>query len=376
MHVKIKKLILFFAAVVLLNLYACKKVIQVAITPPLPPAVTDTTTLKGVAAFKIGAAIDVNLLQTDPRYKNTLLTQESSITIENAVKWLTVHPLQNIFDFSGGDYIADFCMANNKRLHGHCLIWYQSNPDWLNNFTGDSLAWENLFKAHIQTVVAHYKGKATSWDVVNEAFHDGDGTLRVQDINPGDNFDDGCIWARHLGADYIARAFLYAHEADPGALLFYNEYGQEWSDAKTASVINMVNDFKARGIPINGLGLQMHTDINTSNDGITKAIQKLEATGLLVHISELDISVNPSNDQALTFSTDLQNKQADKYAFIANQYKTLVPPAQQYGITTWNVGDQDSWIRTYLMHKDWPLMFDDDYRKKPCYFSFRDAVKN
>ena len=375
-QVKMKNSKLFLVAVILLSSYACKKQNPTAITPTLPPVVTDTTTLKGVATFKIGAAIDVYRLQTDPLYKNTLLYQQSSITIENAVKWTTVHPSQNSFNFSGGDYITDFCMANNKRLHGHCLIWYTANPDWLNKFTGDSLAWENLFKTHIQTVVAHYKGKATSWDVVNEAFHDEDGTLRVQDIKPGDNFDDGCIWARHIGVDYIARAFLYAHEKDPDALLFYNEYGQEWSDAKTTSIINMVNDFKARGIPISGLGLQMHIDINASNDGIVKAIQKLAATGLLIHISELDVSVNPSNNQALTFSTDLQKKQADKYAFLATQYKTLVPKAQQYGITTWNVGDKDSWIRTYIKHNDWPLLFDDNYARKTCYFSFRDAVKN
>ena len=375
MRVKIKYLILFFAEVILLSSYACKKQNPVTIIPPLPPVVNDTTTLKGVSAFKIGAAIDVYRLQTDSLYKNTLLNQHSSITIENAVKWQTVHPSQNSFDFSGGDYIADFCKANNKRLHGHCLIWYQANPDWLNIFTGDSLAWENLFKTHIKTVVAHYKGKATSWDVVNEAFHDADGTLRVQDIRAGNNLDGGCIWAQHIGADYIARAFLYAHEADPDALLFYNEYGQEWNDAKTSSIINMVNDFKARGIPISGLGLQMHTDINASNDGIAKAIQKLATTGLLIHISELDVSVNQSNDPALSYSTDLQKKQADKYAFIATQFKTL-PKAQQYGITTWNVGDKDSWIRNYLKHQDWPLLFDDNYAKKPCYFSFRDAVKN
>lgn len=376
MNVKTRKSILYAAIVTLLNCYGCKKQHIDAVNPPLPPAVIDTTTLKGVAAFKIGAAIDVYRLQTDQLYKNTLLKQQSSITIENAVKWTSVHTSQNSFDFSGGDYIADFCIANNKRLHGHCLIWYAANPEWLNNFTGDSLAWENLFKTHIQTVAAHYKGKATGWDVVNEAFHDEDGTLRVQDVNQTDNYDDGCIWARHLGVDYIARAFEYAHEADPDALLFYNEYGQEWSDAKITSIINMVNDFKARGIPINGLGLQMHTDINASNDGIINAIQTLAATGLLIHISELDISVNTSNNQALAFSADLQKKQADKYAFLATQYKTLVPAAQQYGITTWNVGDKDSWIRTYIMHKDWPLLFDDNYEKKSCYFSFRDAVKN
>jgi endo-1,4-beta-xylanase len=340
------------------------------------PSPTDTTTLKNVAPFKVGAAIDVSLLQNNSLYRNTLLLQESSITTENALKWPSVHPSQNNFDFSGGDFIANFCATNNKRLHGHCLIWYQSNPDWLNNFTGDSVVWETLFKTHIQTVVAHYNGKVASWDVVNEAFHDNDGSLRVNDINSTDNFDDGCIWARHLGRDYIARAFIYAHEADSSALLFYNDYGQEWSEIKTDSILAMVNNLKSRNIPINGLGIQMHTDINASADGITNAFQKLTATGLLIHISELDVSVNTANDQSVNFSPALAQQQADRFAFIVHQYKSIVPLAQQYGITTWNIGDADSWIRTYLKHKDWPLLFDDNYARKPAFYSFRNALIN
>jgi endo-1,4-beta-xylanase len=336
----------------------------------------DTTTLKGVSPFKIGAAIDPFKLQTDAAYRKVLMEQENSITIENAVKWPTIHPTENSFDFTGGDYIADFCRLNDKRLHGHCLIWYSSNPAWLTNFVGDSLAWESLFKTHIQTVVAHYRGKAKSWDVVNEAFRDEDGTLRVLDRFPNDNFDDGCIWARHLGTDYIARAFKYAHEADPAALLFYNEYGQEWKDAKTVAIVNMVNDFRARGIPIHGIGLQMHTNINSSNAGITMAFQKLAATGLQIHISELDVQVNPSNNQSALYTADLQTRQSDKYAFIATEYKRLIPTSQQYGITTWNVGDKDSWIRSYLMYKDWPLFFDDNYERKTCFYVFRNAIKN
>ncbi len=350
-----------------------KKGISNTTTPPLP---IDTTTLKNIAPFKIGAAIDVSLLQNNIYYRNILLQQNSSITTENTLKWPSVHPSQNQFDFTGGDYIESFCKDNGKRMHGHCLVWYQSNPDWLNNFTGDSADWENLFKTHIQTVVAHYKGKATGWDVVNEAFHDEDGSLRVNDISAGDNFDDGCIWARHLGRDYIARAFIYAHEADPEALLFYNDYGQEWSVQKTDSIIAMVNDLKARAVPIHGLGLQMHTDINASEDGITIAFQKLTATGLLIHISELDVSVNAANDQSATFTAALSQQQAARYAFIVHQYKQLVPAKQQYGITTWNVSDGDSWIRTYLLRKDWPLLFDDNYKKKPAYTSFRDALIN
>jgi endo-1,4-beta-xylanase len=211
--------------------------------------------------------------------------------------------------------------------------------------------------------------------VVNEALND-DGSLRINDLNHSNSYDDGSIWARHLGRDYVARAFLYAHEADPSALLFYNDYGEEWSDRKTDSIIAMINNFKARGIPINGLGLQMHTHINASEEGIKRAFQKAAATGLLIHVSELDIGVNPSNDPSVNFSDVLAQKQANKYAFIVQQYKKFIPPAQQYGITTWDVGDADSWLVTELKRKDWPLLFDSSYTKKAAYFSFRNALVN
>ena len=362
-----------FIISLLLFAWSCKKN-HVAPTPQTPS--TDTTTLKNVSPFKIGAAIDVSLLKNNTAYRNILLQQHSSITTENTLKWPAVHPQQDAFDFSGGDYIASFCAANDKRLHGHCLIWYQSNPGWLNNFVGDSAAWEQVFKTHIQTVAGHYKNIVTGWDVVNEAFHDQDGSLRVQDVTAGDNFDDGCIWARRLGREYIARAFQYAHEADPAALLFYNDYGQEWSERKTDSIIAMAKSFISNSVPIHGLGIQMHTDINASADGITRAIKSLAATGLMIHISELDVRVNPSNNPAVLFSADLAKKQADRFSFIVQQYKLWVPKAQQYGITTWNVGDKDSWIRSYLKRNDWPLLFDDNYARKPAYTSFRSSLMN
>ena len=369
-----KKISSVIWCIFLLSTFSCTKKVTNTPEPPLPPV--DTTTLKNVSPFKVGAAIDVYLLQNNSTYRNVLQQQHSSITTENALKWPGVHPAENTFDFSGGDYIANFCATSNKRMHGHCLIWYTANPDWLNQFSGDSLAWETLFKTHIQTVVAHYKGRATGWDIVNEAFHDEDGSLRVNDITTTDSFDDGSIWARHLGRDYIARAFVYAHEADPDALLFYNDYGQEWNIRKTDSIIAMVNEFKTRNIPISGLGLQMHTDINVSADGITTALQKLAATGLLIHISELDVSINTANDPSVNFSAALAQQQADRFAFIVHQYKSIVPPGQQYGITTWNVGDADSWIRTYLHQKDWPLLFDDNYTRKMAFYSFRNALIN
>ena len=326
------------------------------------------------APFKIGAAVGVNLLKNNSNYRNIISKEFSSVTTENTLKWQAVHPSKDVFDFSGGDVIAQFCSTNNKRMHGHCLVWYQSIPHWVQNFTGDSLAWEQLFKDHIQKVAAHYKGKATSWDVVNEAFHDEDGSLRVQDVNANDKKDDGCLWARHLGRNYIARAFIYAHEADPNAKLFYNDYGQESNDKKTDSIVAMAQNFKAKGVPINGLGIQMHININTSKEGIVKAFQKLAATGLLIHISELDISVNPKGDSTIQFTPALAQQQAAMFAYVVQQYKNIVPAAQQYGITIWNVTDKDSWLRSFYKRKDWPVLFDDDYAKKPAYYSFKDAL--
>jgi endo-1,4-beta-xylanase len=351
--------------------YDCKKE-STAITI----SENDTTPLKDVAPFKVGASVVVPLLQNDSAYRKTVLQQYSSITPANTLKWYVVRPSENVFDFSGGDYVADFCAATGKRMHGHCLIWYLGNPDWLNHFTGDSAAWENLFKTHIQTVVGHYKGRATSWDVVNEAFNDIDGSLRVNDIDPSNNYDDGSIWARHLGRDYVARAFMYAHEADPSALLFYNDYGEEFNDRKADSILAMINNFKARGIPINGLGIQMHTNIIASEDGIKKAFQEIAATGLLIHVSELDVGVNPSNNPSAMLTDALEQKQADMFAFIVQQYKRLIPTNQQYGITTWDVGDADSWLVTELKRKDWPLLFDSNYIRKKAYFSFRNALVN
>jgi endo-1,4-beta-xylanase len=199
---------------------------------------------------------------------------------------------------------------------------------------------------------------------VNEAIRDDDGSLRNKDVNPG----DGSIWRRHLGPDYIARAFQYAHEADPGALLFYNDYGQEWGGVKLDSMISLVMRLKNKGVPINGIGMQMHIDINVDTAGITRALKRLASTGLKVHISELDVSVNPNNDANIDFTTALQLKQAALYRFIAEIYRATVPPGQEYGITTWEFCDADSWIPSFFNRKDWPLPFDADYQKKPAYF--------
>ncbi len=340
--------------------FGCAKKEQTTIDPPVTPPVTTAGTLKDLP-FPFGAAVNASLLRSSAPYKALVVKEFGSITAENAMKFNATHPAENTFTFTDADEIVALAQANGKRIHGHTLNWYKSLPAWVTNFQGDTQAWENLLKTHIQTVVARYKGKVASWDVVNEAFED-DGTLR------------NSIWVQKLGTDYIARAFQYANQADPDALLFYNDYGHEYSATKRTAILNLVNNLKSRGIPIHGIGLQMHTRYNQTDANITSAITSAAATGLKVHISELDIALNPDNIPNLTYTTTLADLQSAKYKFVVKTFYSI-PKAQQYGITTWNVTDGDSWIPTEYSRPDWPLPFDKTYARKAAYQGILDGVK-
>lgn len=344
------------------SLFSCSKRKFTSIDPGVTAIVVNpvNVTLKDMP-FKFGAAVSAGLLRSNASYKALVVKEFSSLTAENAMKFATVHPSENTYNWTDADEIVALAQANGKRIHGHTLNWYKSLPAWVTNFSGDTQAWENLLKTHIQTVVAHFKGKVSSWDVVNEAFED-DGAYR------------NSIWVQKLGTDYIARAFQYANQADPNALLFYNDYGHEYSAAKRTAILNLVTNLKSRGIPIHGMGLQMHTRYNQTDANITSAITTAAATGLMVHISELDVALNPDNNPTLTYTTILAEQQTSKYKFIVKTYYAI-PKAQQYGITTWNVTDADSWIPTEYNRPDWPLPFDATYQRKAAYQGILDGVK-
>lgn len=356
---KVSTVTKFILSVSLLTFSCAKnKATSIEPTPTLPVV---ETTLKTAMPFPMGAAVNVNLLKSNSNYRNLVAKEFNSITAENAMKFATVHPSRDVYNFADADYLIDFAKTNGKRMHGHTLNWYKSLPDWVTNFQGTTADWENLLKTHIQTVVGHFKGKVVSWDVVNEAI-DEDGTMR------------NSIWLQKLGADYIGRAFQYAHEADPDALLFYNDYGHEYAPTKRTAILNLVTGLKNKGIPIDGIGLQMHTRLTQSDANLASAINLAAATGLKIHISELDIALNPDNNQALTYTSALGEQQAAKYKFIIKTYNSI-PKSQQFGITTWNVTDADSWIPSNYNRPDWPLPFDAQYQKKAAYQGILDGVK-
>jgi endo-1,4-beta-xylanase len=317
--------------------------------------------------YPIGFAIDPKLIRENEVYKLIVEKHSNSITCENMMKSSHLQAQKGVFTFDEADFLVDFAQKTGKRVHGHTLVWYHSmSPEWMKSIK-DSATLELALKTHIQTVVRHFKGKVKSWDVVNEAFTDDTGKIRTDSMH--NTTRKAMNVGKILGADYIARMFKYAHEADPDALLFYNDYGQENRPMKQKAIIDMANDFKKRGIPIHGIGLQMHTHSWIDLNKIEKVIKETAETGLLVHISELDVVVNKSKSADYEYTSEEQTKQAVIFKTVVEAYNKFVPPIQRYGITIWNVGDTDSaqnvsFRRTNSAVREYPLLFDKNYQLK------------
>ncbi len=314
--------------------------------------------LKKQVSYPLGASMNPRLLVNNSEYLKIAQEEFTSVTAENHMKMMLIHPEENRFEFTLGDAIVQFAQGNKQRIHGHTLVWHNQVPKWMNEFSGDTQAWEEMLKNHIQTVVKHYKGQVAGWDVVNESFLD-DGSLRPT------------IWSKNI-PDYIAKSFQWAHEADPEALLFYNDYGQDGNPKKMQAILDMVRELQARHIPIHGLGLQMHINILAKNEDIRQVIEQSTATGLAIHFSELDVAVNPKNDSTFVYDDAAKSAQAEKLKLVFQAYRAI-PKQQQYGITFWNIGDLDSWLRGYFKRpKEYPLLFDDQYNRKAIYSTLLD----
>lgn len=317
----------------------------------------------------IGAALKSKPLKTNGKYLELVDENIRSITPEVAMKMAGIWYKGNKeYYWDDCDYFVDFAEKHNMRIHGHCLIWHYS-PKWIHEFKGNREDWIALMKEYITTVVTRYKGRIKSWDVVNEAIDDKHNGLR-----------ENSVWYKNIGSDYIDLAFKFAHEADPDCLLFYNEYGSEQMPEKRDAIIRLVTDMKKRGIPINGVGTQMHINlVECDRAKVEAGLKALASTGLLVHISEFDGGVNKWRAKEsevlptaeLEFTPELAQRQKELYRDVANAYLELVPENQRYGITLWGLYDGDTWL-DYI--PDWPLPFDKDLNPKPAYQGFIDVL--
>ncbi len=197
----------------------------------------------------IGAAVAPGPLRGEAAYAQALGHEFSILTPENAMKFGFIHPQPDKYNFTDADAIVEFAMAHDMLVHGHVLVWHQQQPSWINDgeWTRDELM--AVLREHIMTVVGRYKGRVAVWDVVNEAFSD-NGTLRQT------------VWLKAIGPEYLDLAFQWAHEADPDALLIYNDYNTERMNKKSDGVYELVKGMLERGVPVHGVGVQMHISVN------------------------------------------------------------------------------------------------------------------
>ncbi len=304
------------------------------------------------ANLAIGAAFETRHLN-DPLFRETLIREFSQITPENEMKWSYIEPKKGEFDFSKSDQLVDFAIEHGMVVRGHTLVWHIQNPDWLEkgNWSKDELS--DILENHIRNVVGHYKGKVAYWDVVNEALDDNGG------------FRD-TIWYRTFGEDYIEMAFRWAHEADPDALLFYNDYSTEGMNAKSNAVYRLVKKLVDKGVPIHGVGTQLHLTVDSpiSDASIARNIERLTEMQLSFHFTEVDVRVRDGDEYAL----DEQAKRYETLAKLAAYY----PDVDMF--TMWGLTDKYSWVPSWFKGYGRALIFDENYQEKPAYWALKDVL--
>ena len=320
------------------------------------------TTLRQAAsarAIPIGAAASADEygspdLLKNPAYANLLSSQYSMLEPGNAMKWDVTQPTQTTFNFQPGDELVAFAQANGMRVRGHNLCWHTQFPSWLAPYAARATPAQmaTLLENHITTEVSHFKGQVFAWDVVNEAFNDPSGSA-VPGLRDSIWYDQPGIG--QSGTGYIEQAFRWAHVADPNALLFYNDYSIEGPGAKFTAVYNMVQDFVQRGVPIHGVGFEMHLMANgyPSAAGLAQNMQQLAALGLQVHITEMDVRL-PVDSNGNASAANLQAQ--------AQVYQTIMTVCLQQPNCTafqvWGVSYADSWIPGFFPGYGAALPFD------------------
>ena len=307
--------------------------------------------------IQIGAAARMEPFYNDVDYRALLAEEFNSLTPENAMKFARLHPERDRYDFTDAAALVTFAKEHQMQVHGHVLVWHRTLPDWLTEQDWSREALTQVLQAHIFTVASRFRGQLQAWDVVNEAIGRG-GRLR------------NSIWLNTLGPEYIEQAFRWAHEADPNAQLFYNDYGGEGMGAKSDAIYALVQDLVQRDVPISGVGFQMHVSIQNAPDptDVAANIRRLNDLGLSVRITEMDVQIQGDDrpeDERL-------QAQATIYR---NMMEVCLAAADCTGLTTWGISDQYSWIRLFYERPDDPLLFDEDYQPKDAYHALIDALK-
>lgn len=352
-----------------------------SVPPPALPDPSTASALKTVFAgkFKVGMAVDPGLTSQTITH-DLLLKHASSITAESVMKADPIGVSEGVYDFSQADALIAFAQTNGIAVRGHCLVWHKTAPDWF--FAGDQsdmTAYKALVRQRLETyvtdVVTHFKGQVYCWDVVNEV---------ASDDSSGDYRNSK--WYQTLGPDYIEYAFRAARAADPTVKLFINEYSTEYAD-KRARLLNIVQTLLTKGVPIDGVGHQLHISItSTTAAAVEAALNDVEAKGLINQITELDVSfyndpgsclasqtgcaaqINPGTQ---AYNSALQ-AQALLYRSLYNLF--LAHPSVE-SVTTWGVADNHTWLDTWpVTRANYPLLFDTNGDPKSAFWAVVDPT--
>ncbi|RIW17522.1 1,4-beta-xylanase [Algoriphagus lacus] len=329
--------------------------------------------------FRVGTA--VNLAQVsgkEPGADSLLSLHYNSITSENGLKWALVHPHPDQYDFAFGDAFVAMGEKLGAFTVGHTLVWHQQTPTWVfKNELGQPLDREALLarmEEHISTVMGRYRGRIQGWDVVNEVFED-DGTWRKSP------------WYILIGPDFVERAFRKAQEMDPKAALYYNDYNV-WKPEKRAAILALAKDLRAKGIRIDGIGMQGHYRLQVpSLDQIEQAILEIHQAGFEVHITELDVDVLPRpsdsagadlnvnyaaspewNPYVSGIPKEVEKQLVERYAGLMKLFKKHGDKIER--VTFWGMHDGRTWLNNWPVRgrTNYPLLFDREKRIKPGFW--------
>lgn len=326
--------------------------------------------------FSIGVAVNMRNI-SNPEQIAIIKKDFNSITAENDMKPQPTEPAYGQFNWENADKIANFCRSNGVKLRGHCLMWHAQIGEWMyKDEKGDLVSKEKLFqnmKHHITAIVERYKDVIYAWDVVNEAISDGgwQGGRRGMGEHPSP-YRNSPLY-QIAGDEFIKKAFIYAREADPNVLLFYNDYNAA-DPGKRDRIYNMVKSMKEEGVPIDGIGMQGHYNVyGPSMEDVDAALTKYSTIVKHIHITELDIRANQEMGGQLNFSRDggnisqvVKTLQEDQYARlfkVLRKHKDVVD-----NVTFWNLSDRDSWLGA----RNYPLPYDENYKAKRVYSIIKD----
>lgn len=302
----------------------------------------------------IGTCASSAMLSRDVTYAELLAKEFNVLTAENDMKMHRIYPQRDHFSFAAGDKLVQFAEAHQMKIRGHTLLWHEAVPKWIKDATWGKDELSGIVQNYIKTTVGHFKGKVFAWDAVNEAI-DHDASLRKS------------FWYNSFGTDYIDNAFRWAKEADPDCLLFYNDFDADGLNKKSDAVYELLKGMKQRGVPVDGVGFQLHVEANNypNIEDMRKNIQRLGALGLQVHFTEIDARIKLPATPALL---EQQKKCYQDLMRLCLSEKNCT------AFISWGFTDKYSWV--YYQFKGFgdALLFDKEFKPKPAYFGVQEVL--